>query len=123
MFSDRFWGSRSFVSYSNLNINLDHFLLNIRPTDEEAFMIFLACGILFHIAERIDFLDLCDFMGLSLVMSFYWGTGKLWEVCFYKILDHLYMCLSKRLDSEKENFRICPAAPHYAGDQTDWMNE
>ncbi len=38
--------------------------------DEEAFMILFACTILFHIVEGIDFLYLCDFMGLGLGMPF-----------------------------------------------------
>ena len=68
MFSDRFWGSRSFF-YSILN-SIWTISFNIWPTDKEAFMILFACAILFHIAERIDFFYLCDFMGLSLGMPF-----------------------------------------------------
>ncbi len=69
MFSDRFWGSRSFVFCSTLN-SIWIIFFNIRPADEEAFMILFACAILFHVAEQINFLVLCDFMGLSLGMPF-----------------------------------------------------
>ena len=63
MFSDRFWPSKSFVFYSILS-SIRMIFFNIESTDEEAFVILL------NIAEWLDFLYLCDFMGLSLGMPF-----------------------------------------------------
>ncbi len=49
-------------------IQFGSFFFNIRATNEAAFMILFACAILFHIAQWIEFLYLCDFMRFSLGM-------------------------------------------------------
>jgi hypothetical protein len=64
------FGARDPLFPTLFQIQSGSLFLNIRRTDEEAFMIMFACAILFHIAERIDFLYLCDFMGFSLGMPF-----------------------------------------------------
>jgi len=64
------FGARDSLFSTLFPIQFGSFFLNIRPADEEAFMILFACAILFHIAERIDFLYLCDFMSFSLGMPF-----------------------------------------------------